>query len=104
MIVMDNVLSLAVARDQQGTYAATLRGPENLWSIHGIVILGEVSGAGDRRQGIWCARGALQSARGTLRNQVETAKGLRVQAEIPRAPECSLAPRNPVEKLTNRLK
>ncbi|CEL59047.1 hypothetical protein RSOLAG1IB_12249 [Rhizoctonia solani AG-1 IB] len=50
-----------------------------------------------RTQEIWCARGALQSARGALRNRVETVKGLRVKAEILRAPEYSLTPRDPVE-------
>jgi hypothetical protein len=50
-----------------------------------------------RRPEIWYARGVLQSARGALRNRVEPAKGLRARAGILMAPQCSLAPKNPVE-------
>jgi hypothetical protein len=48
------------------------------------------------QQGFWSQKPDIWRARGALPNQVESAKGLRVQAEILRAPQCSLAA-SPVE-------
>jgi hypothetical protein len=72
----------------------TLQGPKKFRSTHGlvIIILGEGSGAGDRRPGVLAVRSRA------LRDWVKSVKGLRVQVEILRDSECSSASRDPIER------